>query len=177
MRKGFVSTLIIGGIIHLVRAGIEFLNPVYWDPSTWFDYSAVILTTLQEILFALVLLFMLRLAPPLKGIMAKIWRLVITVAILGSFISGVGNLLEDAFRLSEIGNFMFSYGGLGGGIGLMLTFFSALTLSEIRGRWSWFYIVPLLAVIFFSDYGGFITGLGLIILSISENRNNHLGSR
>ena len=170
MQKNFISILIFGGFAYIARAGIEFINPEYWNPKSYIDYLAVILTSLQDILLAAILFTMLKLVPDRRELKKKIWSLTITISAFGSLVSGIGNFLEDAMSFKQVGSFMFTYGGLIGGISLMIVFGFSLTIAELRKRWAWFYLIPLVSVIMFSDFGGFITGAALLILSSIEKR-------
>lgn len=40
---------VAGGVLVVVRAAMELADPVYWNPSSLFDYSAATLTTIAWI--------------------------------------------------------------------------------------------------------------------------------
>lgn len=85
----FKPVLILGGMIWIGRTVQEFSNPNYWKPITFFDYVAVVGTSLQMLFLSAVLWGLYRLNPlPTSG-KQKIWMAGMVIAISASVAGGM----------------------------------------------------------------------------------------
>ena len=171
VRKTLIWLLVVGAIGFILRGGIQLYDPAYWRPITMLDYSAVFLTTVNKVIFGLVLLLMIRTRQMGKGLLERVWGYTMVVGGIGSIVWGLGNMIEDAFKflqiefLTQMGVSLFLIGSLVSLLALILAFLGALVLPGLRYRWSWFYLLPILGTIILRDASGFIVGAGMLILA------------
>jgi len=150
---------VAGGVFVVVRAAMELADPVYWNPSSLFDYSAATLTTIAWIVTGVAFMLWSRTTPIRRGSMFLL------MAGVGTAVSGIGNFLEDVLDL-EFGELLFTYGGMIGAIGILLAAVAMLTVRSSL-RWSALLLLTFLAGAVFPDNGGqFATGASLIPLGI-----------
>jgi hypothetical protein len=159
--------LLLGGLIWVGRAVLEFTSPSYWNPRTALDYVAVVGTSLAFLFLSAALWGLYRLYPlPTSG-KQKVWLVGMVLAILVSAIVGVSNFLEDALGVKAIG-FVYGFGGLGLMLGLLLATLGAFLHSEIRSRLGWF-LLACVAGLALPDSGGwFVVGIAFWILAWME---------
>ena len=176
-KSWFIRVLLIGGLIWVGRALLEYSRPHYWNPRTFLDYVAVVGTSLAFLFLSAALWGLYRLYPlPASGTQ-KVWLVGVVLAILASAVVGVSNFMEDALGVKAIG-FMYGFGGFGTMFGLLLAAFGAFLHSEIRLRLGWFLLACILGIAF-PDYGGlFVVGIALWILAwIEWNGNKEMVTR
>jgi len=166
-----VRLLVVVGLVFLVRSIMEFSEPNYWRPQNPFDYVAVYLTTIVDIGYSAIFVLMLKLADFPTNNWKKLWQVSMLVAIVGFALSGIGNLLEDAFNIRDVGEFLFTL-GIYGMLGLMVGFILLLFLPEIRKRWGWFFALFIAATIISYDNSGLIIGPGMLVLAWQENNRD-----
>lgn len=112
------------GVLWMIRAGIGQADPIYYDPSTVLDYSAVVLTTLATVVTGLAILA----ARPRLG---RVGRILAFIPAFGFIVMGVANLFEDAFGVAALGA-LWGLGGLSMMLGLVLTTVASLTEPDDR---------------------------------------------
>lgn len=78
------------------RALVGLADPVYYDPATLLDYSAVVLTTALFVSSGLALL-------AIRPRLGTIGRIAVLVPAYASIVRGVANLFEDGFGISALG--------------------------------------------------------------------------
>ena len=100
----------------------------------------------------------------------KLWQGSMLITIFGFGVSGVGNVIEDAFDIRELGEFLYTL-GISGMLGLMLSFFFILFLPEIRKRWGWFFALFIAASIINFDFSGLVIGPGMLVLAWQEAKS------
>lgn len=145
------------GILVVVRATIELAEPVYWNPSSALDYSAALLTTAAWVVTGVAFIVWWRTTPIRRG------SLLLLVAGVGLAVEGIGNLLEDVFDL-EIGDLLFTIGGMAGAVSVLLAAIFMLTVRNPL-RWSGLLLFAFLAGGIFADSGGqFVSGASLMAL-------------
>lgn len=153
VRPGF--WFIASGALTLVRAAIELTEPIYYDPSSLLDYTAVVLTSAASGALAAAFYLWWRTAP-------FSWlSIILLVAAIGTSAESLGNLLEDGFD-SEFGATLYNNGGLIGGIALLATAVVALAMATPL-RWSGLFLLAGLGGAVFPDDGGlWLTGAGFL---------------
>jgi len=150
---------IASGGVTLVRAAIELTEPVYYDPSSLLDYTAVVLTSAASGALAVALYLWWRTAPFSR------LSIVLLVAAIGIAAESVGNLLEDGFD-SDFGATLYNNGGLIGAVALLLTVIVALATATSL-RWSGLFLLAGLGGAIFPDDGGlWLTGASFLGLGI-----------
>jgi hypothetical protein len=112
------------GALWILRAGVGLADPLFYDPSTLIDYSAVLLTTLASVATGLAILA----ARPRLGRVGRILAFIPATALITR---GVANLFEDAFGVKALGA-LFGIGGAFMMLGLLLTTGAALVEPEDR---------------------------------------------
>lgn len=134
---------------------MELADPVYWEPVSFLDYSAVILTTVGWVAAGWAVFLLSRRAELARA------SAVFAIAGAGLVANGVGNLIEDLFDLAWGGD-LYSWGGIIGAVAMLVG--SGLTLSVgHRLRWSALFLLVFLAGGIFPDDGGlFVTGLSVV---------------
>jgi hypothetical protein len=157
VRTGF--WFIACGAFTLVRAAVELTEPVYYDPVSLLDYTAVVLTSAASGALAVALYSWWRTAP--FGRLS----IVLLVAAIATAAESLGNLLEDGFD-SEFGASLYTSGGLTGAVALMVTAVVALaTASPVR--WSGLFLLAGLGGAIFPDDGGlWLTGASFLGLGV-----------
>ena len=164
---------VAAGVLVIVRAAMELADPVYWEPVSFLDFSAVILTTVGWVAAGWAVMLLSR-RPELGRA-----SLVLAIAGMGLVVEGVGNLLEDLFDLTWGGD-LYSWGGIIGAIALIVGSVLALTVGH-RLRWSALFLLVFIAGGIFPDDGGlFVGGLSLVGLGywlISQQRDEPVESR
>lgn len=110
------------GFAYLVRALLDLGSPVYYDPSTMVDYTAVVFTTIamMSLAAAIASLAVTRIINGAARVLA--WLPATALAV-----GGLANLLEDAFGMSALG-FAFGNGNVLTLIGLF-----ALAVLVLKG--------------------------------------------
>ena len=167
--RWFVPALVLGGLIWIGRALLEFSEPNYWNPRTTLDYVAVVGTSLAFIFLSAVLWGLYHLYPlPASG-KQKVWLVGMALAILASAVVGVSNFIEDALGVKALG-VMFGYGGLGLMFGLLLATLGAFLQPQIRSRLGWFLLACLVGIAIPDSGGGFVIGIAFWILAWMESR-------
>jgi len=160
----FTRVLLIGGLIWIGRAMLEFSRPSYWNPRTFLDYVAVIGTSLAFLFLSAALWGLYRLFPlPTSG-KQKVWLVGMVLAILASTMVGISNFFEDALGVNVIG-FMYGFGGLGIVVGLLIASIGAFLHTEVRLRLGWFLLACLIGIAFLDSGGGFVVGIAFWILA------------
>jgi hypothetical protein len=147
------------GVLVLVRAAIEFTDPVYWNPSSALDYSAALLTTMAWVVTGVAFVLWWRTTPIRRG------SLFLLVAGVGTAVSGIGNFLEDVLDL-EVGDLLFTLGGMIGAIAVLA---AAVLMLTVRNplKWSALLLFTFIAGGTFPDSGGqFVSGASLIALGL-----------
>lgn len=112
------------GALWIARAGVGVADPLYYDPSTVLDYSAVVLTTLATVVTGLAILA----ARPRLG---RVGRILAFIPAFGFIVMGVANLFEDAFGVAALGA-LWGVGGLSMMVGLVLTTVASLAEPDDR---------------------------------------------
>lgn len=95
-RRPHRSAFAVAGALAVVRGGIGYAHPAYWEPTTSLDWAAVI--TFSALLAALAAA-MLVVANDQRGIMR--WPFVLGA--VGAALASVANALEDGIGLSRFG--------------------------------------------------------------------------
>lgn len=145
---------VFSGVLVTLRAAIELADPVYWEPSSFLDYSAAILTTVAWVVTGVALLSWWQSSPIRRG------RLLLLIGGIGTAVSGVGNLLEDVFDV-EFGELLFTLGGMVGAISILMGAVLVLTVKDSL-RWTGLFLLAFIAGGFFPDDGGeFLSGASL----------------
>jgi hypothetical protein len=137
-RRVPAALFVISGVLYLTRGLIELGSPAYFNPSTVFDYTAVVTTTLWMIALAAATVS-LAITHMVKGAA----RVVAWVPSVGLAIGGVANLLEDGFGMSALG-FVFGIGNLLSLVGLLAL--GLVTLLDGRNERGIGVVLLLLAV-------------------------------
>jgi len=146
---------VAAGVLVTARAAIELMDPSYWSPVSFVDYSAVVGSTVAWLVTSWAI-FLLALRPALRRA-----RLVLIVGAVGTAVSAVGNLLEDLFDI-PFGGELFSWGGMIGAIGVVVGGVLTLTAND-RLRWSGLFLLAFIAGGVFPDDGGqFVSGVALL---------------
>lgn len=153
VRTGF--WIFASGALTLVRATIELTEPVYYDPSSLLDYTAVVLTSAASAALSAALYSWWRAA-----IFPRLSILLLIAAIaIGA--ESMGNLLEDGFD-SEFGATLYNNGGLIGAVALLITALVALATATPL-RWSGLFLLASLGGAIFPDDGGlWLTGASFL---------------
>jgi len=112
-RRVPVALFATSGVLYLARGLMELGSPVHYNPSTLFDYVAVITTTLSMVALAAAIASL-----AITRTVGGAARVVAWVPSAALAIGGAANLLEDAFGMSALG-FVFGIGGLLGLVGLV----------------------------------------------------------
>jgi len=142
----------VAGVLTLVGTAMyTFLEPTYYDASTFTDYVSVIGLSVALIVTGAALVVLWRNPPVQRG------ALFLLFAGIGVTAMGIGNLLEDAFDI-EAGVWGFLGGGLTMLVSLIIAGISALTVDNPR-RWSGLFLL-------FASSGAML-GLGLAMMGVS----------
>ncbi len=150
--------LLAGGLVA-IRAFIELSGPVYWQPATLLDYSAVILTTVAWVVTGVALLSWWRSSPLRRG------SVLLALGGVGTLLSGVGNLLEDVFDVG-FGEFLFNYPGMIGAVGILVGALGVLTVKDSL-RWVGLGLLAFIAGAIFDGSGGqALSGQGLLFVAV-----------
>jgi len=148
---------IAAGVLVVIRAAIEWADPVYWNPSSLLDYSAAVLTTVTWIVTGIAFTLWWGTTPIRRG------SLLLLVAGIGTAVSGIGNFLEDVLGL-EFGELLFTYGGMIGALAILLAAVSMLTVRHPL-RWTALLLLTFVGGGIFPDSGGqFVSGTSLVAL-------------
>jgi len=115
-----VALFATSGVLYLARGLMDLGSPMYYDPSTLFDYAAVVTTTLSAVALAAAIASLAITRTVGGGARIAAW-----VPSAGLAIHGVANLLEDAFGMSAWG-LVFGIGGAIGLVGLVVLGVSTL---------------------------------------------------
>jgi hypothetical protein len=115
---------VAAGFLWVARAGVGLADPLYYDPSTVLDYSAVVLTTLATVVTGLVILE----ARPRLG---RVARILAFIPAIGFITMGVANLFEDAFGIEALG-VLWGLSGLSMMVGLVLATVASLVEPDDR---------------------------------------------
>ena len=160
--------LIAAGLVWIARAGIEIIfQPDYWDPKTAVDYSAVVGTSLSYFLLALGILAIYLRIGEMSAWRRWPWRIGVIAGSFGAFLAGLGNIIEDWFRIPIFG-YVYVLGVIVSLLGLILAGIAALGAKEIS-RWIGFLL--LLCAVGWSQNergGGFLVGIALILLAFLQ---------
>ncbi len=158
------SWFIASGVLTLVRATVELSGPVYYDPVSLLDYTAVVLTSAASGALAVASYSWWRTAPFSR------LSIILLVAAIGLAAESLGNLLEDGFD-SEFGTTLYDNGGWIGAVALIVTAVVALATATSL-RWSGLFLLAGLGGAIFPDDGGLwltgasFSGLGLWMLRL-----------
>jgi hypothetical protein len=166
-KSWFIRVLLIGGLIWIGRAVLEFYEPNYWNPRTALDYVAVVGTSLMYLFLSAALRGLYRRYPlPVSG-KQKVWQVGIVLAILATAAVAVSNFIEDALGVKAIW-FMYVFGALGTMLGLLLAALGAFLHAETRLRLGWFLLACIVGIAF-PDFGsGLVVGIAFWILAWME---------
>ncbi len=150
---------VASGVFVTLRAAIELADPVYWDPVSFLDYSAAILSTVAWVVTGIALVSWWRTTPTRRG------AVLLLIGGLGTAGSGIGNLFEDVFDL-EVGELMFTYGGLVGAVGILAGALLVLSVNSPL-RWTGLFLFGFIGGSVFPDDGGqFLSGVSLLGLGL-----------
>lgn len=141
----------IAGFFAVGRWSLEFSETRYYDPVSPLDYAAVISQTAAGVATGIALLMLLRSPPVRRG------SFLLAFAALGAISQGLGNLLEDAFRV-EAGEWGFFIGGIVMIFTLLASGVAALTVDSPM-RWSGLFLLV-------GATGGML-GFGLLAMGLA----------
>ena len=157
VRTGF--WFIASGALTLVRAAVELTEPVYHDPVSLLDCTAVVLTSAASGALAVALYSWWRTDPFSR------LSIIVLVAAIAIAAESLGNLLEDGFG-SEFGATLYNNGGLIGAVALIVTAVVALATATSM-RWSGLFLLVSLGGAIFPDNGGlWLTGASFLGLGL-----------
>ena len=141
----------VAGISALLRFGLHYVDPAFYDAASLIDYAAVVSLTLVYVATGVALILLWRDPPVARG------SLFLLFAGVGAVAYGLGNLFEDAFGV-EAAVWAFFGGGLVMMLSLIVAGIAALTIRSPR-RWSGLFLL-------FAFPGG-ILGFGLVLMGVS----------
>ena len=159
LRSTGVAFVIASSLI-LIRAVLELWDPVYWDPQTALDYAAAILTTLSWVVAGTAFIMWFRATAEQRV------RWLLALAGIGLAVSGIGNLLEDVFDMNDLGEALFTNGGLVGAVAIVATAVLVLTVPGPIRWTSVILFVFLVGSVFPDDGGQFVMGVSLLALGL-----------
>ena len=146
---------VCAGGLAVVRALMDLADPTYWNPSSVFDYAAAVLTTVVWVATGIAL-FLWATSSSVRRI-----KVPLVIAGVGVATSGIGNFLEDVVDL-DVGESLYSWGGIVGVAGIMATAAIALTVPGWV-RWSALLLFVFVAGSTFPDTGGqYLMGIGMM---------------
>jgi hypothetical protein len=143
---GFLA--LSGSALHAVS------EPAYYDPSTLFDYFAVMSLTTIFLVTGVALVLLWRDPPVRRG------SLFLLLAGIGAAAVGLGNLFEDAFDV-EAAVWVFFGGGLLMMVTLLVAGVAALTVRSPR-RWSGLFLLFAAPGVMLG-FGGVMMGVSWIL--------------
>jgi hypothetical protein len=143
---GFLA--LSGSALHAVS------EPAYYDPSTLFDYFAVMSLTTIFLVTGVTLVLLWRDPPVRRG------SLFLLLAGIGAAAVGLGNLFEDAFDV-EAAVWVFFGGGLLMMVTLLVAGVAALTVRSPR-RWSGLFLLFAAPGVMLG-FGGVMMGVSWIL--------------
>ena len=135
----------LAGLIGFARSSMDFFEPAYYSPSSPLDYSAAWLTSLFVGLIAIGLALWAHRSPIRRGS----WML--AIAALAFLTAGVGNVLEDVYRMKVGGDLFFA--GFIVFPALLIAGAATLTVKH-RLRWSGLLFLALAVGVSNPDVGG-----------------------
>lgn len=118
----------IAGVLALLRVGMQFAEPDYYDAASTFDHVAVLTLSGAFVATGIALLLLAADPPVPRG------RILVALGGVGALSEGLGNLLEDTFD-QEWAVWLFFGGGITMMIGLLLGGIAQLTVDSPM-RWS-----------------------------------------
>jgi len=149
--------LVVAGVLTAVRAALEFGEPAYFDPVTFLDYSAALLSSVAWAATAVAFFLWWRRSPLRRG------SLLILLAAVGIAVSSVGNALEDVVG-AEFGEVLFTLGGMTGAVATLAAAVVIITAGQTL-RWTGVFLLLFIAGSVFPDDGGqWLSGLSLVAL-------------
>jgi hypothetical protein len=144
------------GSLVALRGALEFANPAYYDPTTLFDYSAAVLSSLAWLVLAVALALWWRARP--IGVVSFL----LLLAAAGLAVSSAGNFLEDVLDVA-VGDALFTYGGMVGAGSMLATGLALIPANE--SRWPALFVLGFVAGSTFPDNGGeILSGASLLAL-------------
>lgn len=150
---------VAAGVLVTLRAGLELAGPVYWDPVSFLDYSAAILSTVAWVVIGMALFSWWRASPIRRG------AVFFVIGAVGIVLSGIGNLLEDVFDMG-FGELLYTFGGMAGAVSVLL---GALLVLSVKSplRWCGPFLFGFIGGSTFPDDGGeFLSGISLLGLGV-----------
>lgn len=152
---------IVDGLLWLLHAAVALSGPAYWDASSGADYLAVALYSAA----------LLGLLPALLALHAEQWGRAgrlgtwgFAAACVGAAAAGIGNLVEDWFRVEFAGLALYLPGVLLLTIGLLLLGVATLR-AQLLPRWcGWALVASLLGLVLIERGGDFVIGLAWVAL-------------
>lgn len=160
------------GILWLLRAAVALSEPAYWDASSGADYLAVAAYSAA----------LLGLLPALLALHGRQWGRAgrpgtwgFAAACVGAAAAGIGNLVEDWFRVEFAGPMLYLPGVLLLSAGLLLLGVATIR-AQLLPRWcGWTLIASLLGLLLIERGGGFVVGLVWVALGffflVAKGRN------
>ena len=146
------------GSLVALRGALEFADPVYYDPTTFFDYSAAVLSSVAWLVLAVALVLWWRMKP-IGGA-----SVLLLLAAAGLTVSSVGNVLEDVLDVG-LGDALFTYGGLVGAVAMLAAGLALLPAGD--SQWPVMFVLGFVAGSTFPDSGGeLVSGAFLVALGI-----------
>lgn len=157
-------TLIVGGIVWIVRAGIGILlEPDYWSPKTAVDFTAVLGTSLSFFLLALGIWAIHLGRGEMDPVRKWVWRVGVAMSCGAAVLVALSNLFEDFFGIRGFGS-VFVFSAVAVVAGLVLMAIGAIGARDIS-RWTGFLLfVCAFGWVLFDSGGGFAVGVALILL-------------
>lgn len=171
IRWGGVAA-IVDGLLWLLHAVVALSEPAYWDASSGVDYLAVASYSAA----------LLGLLPALLALHVQQWGRAgrlgtwgFAAACVGAAASGIGNLVEDWFRVEFAGLVLYLPGVLLLTIGLLLLGVATIR-AHLLPRWcGWALVAGLLGLVLIEWGGDFVVGLVWVVLGffllVAKSRN------
>jgi len=151
MRLSTAMWFAIAGLSALLRWGLEFADPQYYDPESTLDYAAVVAQSAAGLATGIALLLLWRNPPVRRG------STLLVVAGIAAVAQGLGNLLEDAFDI-ESGQWGFVLGGVAMLLALIGAGVVALTVRSST-RWTGLFLLV--------GATGALLGVGLVSMGLA----------
>lgn len=149
----------ISGVLYLTRELMELGSPAYSNPSTVFDYTAVVTTTLWMVALGAALASL-----AITRTVGGAARVVAWVPSAALAIGGVANLLEDGLGMSALGIVF----GIGGGLSVLgLLALGLATLLDGKNERGTGVVLLLLGVAFTLPPSGRTTGVSILCLAMA----------